>query len=270
MDEALEAAEFLARSENRVAVLNELHEGPVTRRALRDATGISAVTLGRILGDFIEREWIESDGSGYRVTALGELVIESLEAFLESLDAAATLQPFARWLPTDEYDFGLERLADGTVFLPDPTDPNVTMRVAAQQVADSDHVRILTHGFSTLVINVLHERVTAGEMTVENVYAASVYEAVAAAEGISDEFEALLEADGATFYRYDGEVPHVLAILDDGVGIGVDDDRGRPQAVLDVEDDVVRDWAIETFERYRADATEIVGVDEFTQAGTDR
>jgi predicted transcriptional regulator len=267
MDEALEVAEFLARSENRVAVLQQLREGPATRRGLRDATGISPVTLGRILGDFTDRGWIESGGAGYRVTALGELVVESLEAFLDALDAVVTLQPFARWLPTDEYDFGLERLADASVFRPDPTDPNVTMRVAAQQVASSDHVRILTHGFSTLVVNVLHDRVTAGEMTVENVYAGSVYETVARAEGVSDEFRALFEADGATFYRYDGEVPHVLAILDDGVGIGVDDERGRPQAVLDVEDSVVRDWAVETFERYRAEATEVVDVDELVEGG---
>lgn len=263
MFEALESAEFLTRSENRVAALFALSERPQTRSDLRAETGMSQVTIGRVLGDLEDRRWIEPNGDAYAITAVGEMVADSLDEFLDALGAADTLDDIARWLPTETYDFGLERLGDTAVITPEPEDPNATMRTAARQIASSDHVRILTHGFSTLVIHALYERVDAGEMTVECVFSPEVYEALTAATGVTDEFAALVEADAADFYRYDGEVPHVLAVLDDGVGIGVDDDGGRPVATLGVRDPVVRTWAIETFERYRDGATAIDTTTEF-------
>jgi len=269
MDEALEAAEFLARSENRVAALFELRDRAQTRAELREKTGMSQVTIGRVLEALEDRRWIEADGEAYRTTAVGDMVAESLDGFLDALAAAETLGDIARWLPTEEYDFGLDRLADADVIRPGPTDPNVTLRTAAEQVAESDHVQILTHAFSTMVTDVIHERVTAGEMTAECVFSPAVYEALERAGGVNDEFLALIDADGATFYRYDGEVPHVLAVLDDGVGIGVDDEEGLPRAVLDVSDPVVREWAVETFERYRADAVLVEDYDDLAPVDHD-
>ena len=268
MDEALGAAEFLARSENRVAALYELRDRAQTRAELREATGMSQVTLGRVLEGLEDRRWIETDGDAYRITAVGDMVAASFDGFLGALSAADKLADLARWMPTDEYDFELHRLGDATVIRPEPKDPNATMRTAARQVAESDHVRILTHGFSTLVIHVMYERVPAGEMTVECVFSPAVFEAMEATPEVADEIAALVESDGAEFFLYDGEVPHILAILDDGLGLGVDDDNGRPLATLGVRDPVVREWAIETFERYRDQAVLVDDFDEGTS--TDR
>lgn len=260
MDQALEAAEFLARSENRVAVLFALEGASLERAEVMEATDTSQVTVGRILADFEERGWLTRADGNYKLTAIGAMVAESLASFLDALDAGTHLQPVAEHLPTEAFDFELARLASATIIQPGPADPNAAMRTAARQVADSDHLRVLTHGFSTLVTDVLADRVEAGEVRVEAVFAPEVYEAMLSAPDVTENLERLLAADDATLYRTDGEVPHILAIFDDGLGMGVDDDMGRPVAVLDVSDAVVRDWAIETFEHYRSNATEVAGL----------
>lgn len=58
LEEALEIIEFHARSANRVRALNVLTEGPIERRDLEEASGISRPTLSRILDDFERRGWV--------------------------------------------------------------------------------------------------------------------------------------------------------------------------------------------------------------------
>ena len=68
---ALEEIEFLARSHNRVRVLDALTDGPLGRYELEDATGVARATLGRILDDFAERGWVTEADRTYRHTQLG-------------------------------------------------------------------------------------------------------------------------------------------------------------------------------------------------------
>lgn len=261
MEQALGAAEFLARSENRVAVLLELDDAAAGRDELRTETGASQVTIGRVLGDLTDRGWIESTGESYEITPLGRVVAASFADLLDALDVTERLRPFSQWMPLESYDFDLVRLADAEVVRPDSVDPSVTMRKATQQVADSTHVRILTHGFSTMVTEVLHDRVLAGEAVVEGVFSPAVFAVFEDDPALIELLTAMMESDGATFYRYDGDIPHILTVVDDGVGIAVDDDDGLPRAILDVDDPAVREWAVETFERYRAAATRIESPD---------
>lgn len=64
-DAPLDDIAFLARSAHRVGVLDALAEGQRERDQLRDATGASSPTLGRILADFEERHWVARDGRPY-------------------------------------------------------------------------------------------------------------------------------------------------------------------------------------------------------------
>jgi len=61
MEAPLEEIEFLARSQNRVAVLRLLATESHTRRSLAAATGASQATLGRIPEDFTDRSWVRRD-----------------------------------------------------------------------------------------------------------------------------------------------------------------------------------------------------------------
>lgn len=52
MEPAIETIEYLARLSHRVGLLESLANGPRERRDLRDSTGPSPPSLGRILTEF--------------------------------------------------------------------------------------------------------------------------------------------------------------------------------------------------------------------------
>ncbi len=113
---------FLTRSENRVAVLGTLAEGPHTEYELVEATGISDVTVGRILEDFAERGWVREDEEAYGTTRLGDLLAEDYARFERTMDVACRLGPVLEYPPVDRMDFDLRLLVHGRVSDPETFD----------------------------------------------------------------------------------------------------------------------------------------------------
>ena len=58
---ALDDIDFLTRSEHRVTVLEALMDEPREYGELKDLTGVSRVTLNRLLAQFEEKKWIVED-----------------------------------------------------------------------------------------------------------------------------------------------------------------------------------------------------------------
>lgn len=253
-----EVLEFFGSTPVRLVMLERLTAGPEARADLLDTTDVSRITLWRLLGDLEERGWIRETGDGYEATAAGRLVVDRITTTVDAIEAIAELGDLLEWLPLAEISFDVERLADADVVRPTKSDPQAPMRVATRQMEDATTVRILTHGYSPWVVETLHDRVVAGETTVSMVVSPDVLEAFAANAPIRDQLGEMIEAGGQELYRYGGPVPHIFAILDRArVGMGVDDDEGRPQAVFDIVDDEILDWAERTHERYREEATPV-------------
>ena len=111
----LEEIEFLARSPNRVSVLDALTRGPMGRYEIEDATGVARATLGRILDDFEDRGWVREDDRQYRTTQLGAYVSREITTVLERFEPVPALNEVAQWFPEDGFGFDLKRLAGATV-----------------------------------------------------------------------------------------------------------------------------------------------------------
>lgn len=75
MDDSLKAVQFLADSLNRVQVLSELVDRRATRRELQEKVNASRSTVARILDEAQTRGWVDSKGSQYRLTPLGEAMV---------------------------------------------------------------------------------------------------------------------------------------------------------------------------------------------------
>lgn len=262
MEPALEAVAFLAGAPSRTAVLKAVKAGPATPAELRSRTDVSRTTLWRTLNGLEERGWVVREDGTYECTAAGRLVATALAECVGTVRAVGHLADVLQWLPTDEMPFDLVRLGEATVAVPTPEDPQAPMRLATRQVREADRVRILTHAMVPWVLEVLSERAVAGDVDLTFVVTRGVLEASLADARSAGQLDRLLAADGVESFRYDGEIPHLLALLDgDRVGIGVDDDAGRPRAVMDVSDPEVARWAEETFDSFRDRATAIDGPD---------
>jgi len=249
---------FLGGTPTRLAALKALCTGPITKTALKNQLDTSRITLWRTLSEFEERGWIMESDAGYEATAAGRIVVDRISALRTAMATVEDLADLLDWLPLEEMDFGIEHLAGAKVARPTPSDPQRPMRVATRQVEQAARFKILSHAFSPWVVDVVYDRVMAGDQSGEMITSADVLEAFVADPPIRAQLRDLIETDNFEYFQYSGSVPHILVLLDDHrVGMGVDDDVGRPQAVFDIEDEVVREWAERTYERYRSTATPV-------------
>jgi DNA-binding HxlR family transcriptional regulator len=260
---ALDDVDFLARSGHRVTVLRTLADGAMTRPDLHEVTGISQPTLGRVLGSFEERNWVERRGRAYALTAFGELVHEE---FTELLDTVATVQNLGdvlRQLPTEEMPFDLRAFADATVHRPEPGDTLSHVRWMETTWLEADRTRLLGGTLGPASFNERREharKVVDGERMTEHIE--TIVSAAMLEQGLSDPelMGMVLEAwdpDWIRAYLYDGPIPTILAIADGVAMLAPTDEHGIPTAVVETEDATVREWVERRLDEYRAESTEL-------------
>jgi predicted transcriptional regulator len=259
----LDDVAFLARSSHRLGVLRALADGRRTRRDLHEETGISQPTLGRILGDFEARTWVERDGQEYALSRGGALVAAEFDAVLDTVGAVHRLGDVLGGVPTDA-GFDPARLVDATVTTPSPGDLFRHIRRAETVVAAADRLRLVANTIAPDSLRLLHERVLAStprngelETLAESVLTTSALRQVLAIDSLVPVVRDLVASGRAPAYRYDGDVEMTFGLADGVAILAPVDEHGMPLALVESTDRVVRDWAEAEFERYRAASTRL-------------
>lgn len=142
---SLEDVEFLARSAHRVGMLEAVSEGPCDRDELRELTGASSATVGRMLRAFETRHWIVRKGQKYEVTPLGAFVAEGFVDLVDRMKTERMLRDVGRWLPIEEFDLDLRSLDDARLTLPNEVNTTAPQgRWAAVVSSATDRLWIMT------------------------------------------------------------------------------------------------------------------------------
>lgn len=247
------AVEFLARSETRVRILEELaRENRLSKDELYRRFEASRTTIKRNLDALEERGWVTGSNREYAITRAGEWVAEDFTALVETVRNSTRLGPVLAYLDAEDLDIDLREF-DFEVTTPDPGNPMKAVNKHVRKIQSVETFRSLLPVTGVRAIEALHDRVTNHGAEVETVVAPAVAETFRSDPEYSDYYAELRAADGVDIYRYEGNVPYYLGLLDDGVEIGVDDD-GQPAALLETEAPAVYEWAERTYEAYRADA----------------
>lgn len=245
----LDDAEFLVRSANRVRVLRRLAAEPADRTALQEATGVSRVTLGRILGDFEDRKWVRRRESLYHLTALGAAVVEGLETFLDATEAAQRLRPVVEYLPTEDLELPLERFHDATVTRPTEAEPAKYLRSLIPAADGADRIDGLWSVFDPDMLRRHRNRVVDGGASSSFVFGRDILETARPASPGSLIAE-LDRAPGGAVYGYDEPLPGTILLVDGTVFLLLVGDGGY-QGLIESTDDTVREWAEATIRDYR-------------------
>ncbi len=143
MGPPIEKIEFIASSKHRVGVIDALTEEGCDRADLRSVTGAHASSIGRVLGEFEKRRWIERNGPTYELTPLGEFVAERFAALCDAMETEEKLRDVWQWLPREMEGFSVELFADAVVAYPGPGYPYAPVERVIQLVEESDSVRAL-------------------------------------------------------------------------------------------------------------------------------
>ncbi|MDS0294712.1 helix-turn-helix transcriptional regulator [Halogeometricum luteum] len=256
MGDATQAIEFLARSEHRVAVLEALAEERHDRRDLRESTGASDPTVGRVLRDLEERSWIARDGPRYELTPLGEFVTERFLELRAGMETCETLREVWRWLPREMEGFAVESFEDLVVSYPGPSYPYTPVERVSHLLESTDSIRGLgTTIYKSGNLEVFCRRVLEG-MEMEYIYSLPVLRAIV---DWNPELTArALERDNCTVFVHE-DLPDGdrcgLNVMDDRVGIcGHDPETAQLEAVIDTKSPDAREWAEAAYERHRREA----------------
>jgi predicted transcriptional regulator len=267
LDALLEEIAFLARSPYRVRVLEALASRPFDRHALQEATDVPRVTLGRVLDALQERGWIRQRGKEYTISPVGTLVVEAFEPLVASVRTARKLRPIVEWFPTRELDFDLVHLADATITVPSRNNPLLPVRRGIERLQSADEVRLLSSVVVPEALEANRLATIQASQRFEAVFTTGAVETILDDPEMARRFAELLAAGRADVYRFDGDVPCVVAVLDGVVGRGLEDDQGLPRALIETEDPSVRDWADSIITDYRR-RSESVDADAFTDRST--
>lgn len=252
----LEDIEFIARSSHRVDTLRALAERSCDRHDLREVTGASSPTIGRVLRDFEDRRWSVRDGRRYELTPLGAFVAERFADLHEAMAIERRLRDVWRWLPREMDDFRVELFADAIVSYPGPRYPYEPVERVTQLIEETESM----YGFGTTVFKTINVeavcRSVLDGMEYEYIYSPDVLEAT-----VSCDPERVAEAaacENCTILVHDAlpdEDRCGLGVFDDRMGICCHDaETGMLEAVVDTDATEAREWAISVYERYRAEA----------------
>lgn len=256
MDTALDEVALLANSENRIAVLRALVDGPLSRDDLRDRIDASRVTIARVLRELEARNWIEGSGQEYAATPLGEWVCDEFTRLVEELKAERRLREPVQWLPDEVVTFDLRRLRDAEVILVDECDSTELIRRVIEFHRSGDRIRGLARSSAPRAVKNHWELTVHGETRVELVITPAILDAIRDHEPTARRFREMLDEETAQYYVHDG-VPVSVAIVDGAVGITLADEDGVLRGGLKTEDETVLGWAEDLFRRYRGQARPI-------------
>lgn len=271
--DVLDHVAYLTRSEHRVQVLEAL-SGTIPKpgldtpgyapRELRDRTEASEATVNRILNEFDERGWARRDASGeYTATPTGQAIAIELAPLLDSMSAIRHLGDAVALLPLNELSIGLRHFRDARVREPEAPQPRDIDMFLTEFLSESSTFDILCYVPGTAeLLDDLTQRIAAGSLDSVQILAERLVEFYTdvGEAAVQEEARAHLDA-GAEWYVYDGHIPCNVFIFDETVVFENSQVDGiRDGTTVVSENPVVREWALEIFERYRAAAT------EFTQA----
>lgn len=254
MDGALDDIRYLSDSQHRPVVMRMLVDGRCSRAELREATGASSATIGRIVQAFEERGWLVRDGSHYSLTALGRFVATSFARLNDDMEVAHELNELLQYVPLELIGVDVEQLTDATVTHATQHNPFAVVSRVRELERVSEEARSLTDFFPDPCIEGRYDSIVNGTQTFEAVFAPVVFESAKSSD-FADEFEAIIASDRTDIYLYEGDISYPV-MVHDGVGCLVVRNEGDVSiGMIETANETFLDWVTDMFETYRADAT---------------
>lgn len=263
MTSAADEIAFLANSANRVDVLRSLLDGPHSRHVIAERTDVARVTLGRILTELEDHQWITQRGQVCEITPLGAWVVEEFTTFVQTMEAEQRLRRVSQWFPVEGYGFHISHLADAELTLVSRADASAPISQLVSQFEVGGPVRAFSFAITSQFLEACWRHVMDGSVTWQWVFTGEVLEVLQNNPKMARQSREMLDSGSAEYRHYEGEIPHVVIVSEELVNLRLADDDGAATALLQSDDPEVRAWGEATFEAYWR-AGDPIGPDAFT------
>lgn len=250
--DAIEVVNFLTQSPVRVAILKHLSDADRLRKSeLKERFDVSQVTLTRNLDALEERAWIRNHVREYELLPSGELIVDAVETMLETVEFVESIQPFLRWFPEDELEFDVTALADATVVVAESTNPYAPVNRHIEAMKTVDRFRCLLPVVGLPAMTVARETILERDTHQEIIYSPEVQSTLQSDPQYRELLEDMHGCDNCRMRVAESEIRYYLGLCEERIQIGVQDDDGVPQALVETDRDAIREWATRTYRSYR-------------------
>lgn len=255
MGDVLEDIQFLANSSNRVQVLDTLTDGSATRRELQEETGVARSTAARVLDEAEARGWVGSEGSRYRITPMGAVMVSEFCSHLETTEGIHHLGKAIDWLPEPAHELDYSYFRDADVTTPSESNPTAAFDRGMELIRAADEYRGLTQNSLPEYMKTICDRVRQGHLDFQGVIEARFVDVLR-----DDPDRAAHWHDVAHgMWLYDGRIPINMHVVDGTALIWLCDENQHGEDVvvkglLESDHPAVVSWAESLYEEYRAEA----------------
>ncbi|SFR57249.1 Predicted transcriptional regulator, contains HTH domain [Halogeometricum rufum] len=250
---ALDAIRVFANSANSVRIFEALSDGPTTSSDLAERTGASRSTVARVLDEGESRGWIDSAGSRYELTYVGEVMIEEFRAYQQTVEGIQQLGEVLNHLPEPAHELDIRHLRDARVTIPTENWPEAHLNRALELYRAGNTYRGLTQNAPDIFVRTLAELVEKGQLE---------FEAIIEAEFIDELVEDAERANpwhsfADSIWTYPGTIPLSMHIIDHSVVLWlghIDENQWVGPGLLETENTAVCEWAESLYDDYRMES----------------
>lgn len=243
------AAQFLADSPDRLALLTRLRKEATRPSTLADDLDCTRRSVQRNLAAFVEWGWVERDDNGYRLTTAGDYAATIHADYLDQLERLDRFDPLLRHLDTDHAP-PLSMLEDADLIVASPENPQAPVQAYVDRLKqfEGDTVqmcspvlsRIFHEAHASLAMQGVHTDLVLSEATAEK-----------ACELNPLEFKTVLSVGVLDLYTHPDPVPFGLTVGEDQLLLTAYDEEGHLEASLASDHSELLVWAEDFIERYR-------------------
>ncbi|MEY7849021.1 helix-turn-helix transcriptional regulator [Natrarchaeobius sp. A-rgal3] len=219
---------------------------PIATRDLAEEIGTSVSTVNRIVSSFSSAHLVDRTDDGIVASEAGEVVLEELSAFTETIERAQSLQPVFASLAAAPVEFDRKWFLEATVTTSSPKRPYGPLTRYSELFAGAEHKRLLGDQFV-----VPEYGVDAAMEAMETGIACSCVWSERALERMTDQYPDVVDWSAG---RDDLEaaisetVPFDLALFDDHLLVYGFDENGVMSVLADTDDPAAVEWGLSVFE----------------------
>lgn len=256
MESSFEVIQFLARSENHLAVLAALTRGGLfTKSELQTETGISRSTVGRTLSEFESLELVSSDNHRYKATPLGKLFSQRLHSVFDSIEAMQRLQTLLGQIAVTVPHMTFTDAVGSEILTPTSFDPEGPTRRFVDRLHAALHVRMLVpRGIPVLLEE---DAAISGSQTFEVVIPHDALGFATESLPSAQQRRNVIATGEMSVFTSNADIPYLAGTIDGITVVGQTDTAGEIQGYLETGDETVRSWAENTIDAYQQQAERV-------------
>lgn len=244
--------------DERWAIIEQLLAGEATTHELTAYLEPSRRTIKRGLDDLVDYGLVAREKNAHRLTHFGRMGAKMQCNYMRQMGTTLKAAPLLERLPPGT-EIGCEMMDSVEVAIEPELAPEAAWEPVHRAVDSADRVRGFAPKVSRSYVSTFYEQVVEENTGVELVLPEDVLAAIVA--NYDHEWRSAITADNCWFGSAESDVPPFgLIIIDQSeVWVGVYRDSGNALAgTLRNDTGSAVGWAVELFNRYREDATDVI------------